>query len=227
MKITSRAAWGARKPTQNPIHVAPSRRVFFVVHHSGGPITQSVREIQNWCMDGRGFADIDYNLLVRGSTGEIYEGRGWDIVGAHTTGYNTAAYGVCVIGNDQISDAAKASVRSLYEAAIARSGHGLSVKGHRQLATTGTECPGDKVFSWVSGGMILGKATPTPTGPRTLRRGMTGADVKALQTKLGVTADGAFGPKTEAAVIAYQKLHHLDPDGAVGPMTRAALGLKS
>ncbi|HEY6253996.1 MAG TPA: N-acetylmuramoyl-L-alanine amidase, partial [Candidatus Angelobacter sp.] len=60
-------------------------------------------------------------------------------------------------------------------------------------------------------------------GRPTLRRPMTGDQVKDLQTKLGVAADGNFGPKTEAAVRAFQRDHGLVPDGIVGPQTWATL----
>ena len=41
---------------------------------------------------------------------------------------------------------------------------------------------------------------------------------------LGPTgADGAFGSKSQAALIAFQKAHGLEPVGSVGPKTRAAL----
>lgn len=228
MNIIPRATWGARSPRKTPTKVAPSKRLFYVVHYSGAPATQSVRAIQDWCMDGRGFNDIDYNFLVRGTTGEIYEGRGWDVVGSHTVGYNTNGIGVCVISDGPISDAAKVAVRWLYEQAIARAGHGLQVKGHKQLATTGTDCPGSAIMLWVQGGMLA----PRPAGgqggspARLLKRGMTGADVKALQQKLKIPADGDFGPQTERAVIAFQKAHHLAGDGIVGPKTWAALNAK-
>lgn len=156
MQITPRAGWNARRP-EHVDHVSPHTRRYFVVHHSGGPVTQAVRDIQDWCMNkpphGRGFSDIDYNHLVRGSTGEIYEGRGFDVVGAHTSGYNTTGVGVCIIGTDQVSDAAKRSVRWLYQQYSARAGHELHIRGHRDLATTGTECPGDHTYAWLNAGM--------------------------------------------------------------------------
>jgi cell wall-associated NlpC family hydrolase len=57
-----------------------------------------------------------------------------------------------------------------------------------------------------------------------LSRGSSGAAVQQLQAKLGITADGAFGPQTEAAVRAFQRSHGLPVTGLVGPLTRAALG---
>ena len=58
-------------------------------------------------------------------------------------------------------------------------------------------------------------AEPRPT----LRRPKKGELVKELQTKLGLTADGIFGPETEATVRQFQRDHGLVPDGIVGPKT--------
>jgi putative chitinase len=52
-----------------------------------------------------------------------------------------------------------------------------------------------------------------------LKNGSEGAEVKKLQVKLGVEAIGKFGPKTEAAVKAWQKANGLTADGIVGPGT--------
>lgn len=58
-----------------------------------------------------------------------------------------------------------------------------------------------------------------------LKRGLAGEPVKILQAKLGVKADGQFGPATEAALKAYQTEHGLAADGIAGPDTFTALGL--
>ena len=59
------------------------------------------------------------------------------------------------------------------------------------------------------------------------RASSTRADVRALQRKVGVTADGVFGPATQRAVKRWQRRHGLVADGIVGPQTRAAMGLGS
>ncbi len=56
-----------------------------------------------------------------------------------------------------------------------------------------------------------------------LKVGSEGADVKKLQEKLGVEAIGKFGPKTEAAVKAWQKANGLKDDGIVGDATWSKL----
>ena len=61
------------------------------------------------------------------------------------------------------------------------------------------------------------------TGATTLRVGSKGDSVKCLQTAVGVTADGSFGPKTKAAVVAWQSSMGLVADGIFGPKSRAVL----
>ncbi|KJZ18721.1 peptidoglycan-binding domain-containing protein [Loktanella sp. S4079] len=58
-----------------------------------------------------------------------------------------------------------------------------------------------------------------------LKRGLKGAPVKRLQAKLGVAADGDFGPGTEKALKDWQAANGLSADGIAGPDTFAAIGL--
>ena len=52
-----------------------------------------------------------------------------------------------------------------------------------------------------------------------LKIGSKGEDVKKLQSKLGLGADGIFGKGTEEAVKAFQLKNQLTPDGLVGEGT--------
>jgi len=81
---------------------------------------------------------------------------------------------------------------------------------------------------------IMNSTAPEPTlipasepsgtpGRPTVRRGGTAELVNQIQQKVGATVDGRFGPKTEAAVRAFQRAHGLVPDGIVGPKTWLAL----
>ncbi len=56
-----------------------------------------------------------------------------------------------------------------------------------------------------------------------LKLGSEGDDVRKLQEKLGVDPVGKFGPKTEAAVKAWQSAHGLTADGIVGDGTWAKM----
>lgn len=68
-------------------------------------------------------------------------------------------------------------------------------------------------------------------GQRDLREGNRGADVRWLQGKLAIDADGIFGPDTAGAVVAYEKDRDGQPfqlvlDGVVGRNTWRSLGVK-
>ncbi|MBM7654754.1 peptidoglycan recognition protein family protein [Neobacillus cucumis] len=62
-----------------------------------------------------------------------------------------------------------------------------------------------------------------PFPGQVLKRGSKGEDVKQVQRALGVQAVGTYGPKTEAAVRAFQASNGLTVDGVVGPQTWEAL----
>ena len=81
----------------------------------------------------------------------------------------------------------------------------------------------------VLGGEISGGHTAQvseSSGPdlsTTIRRGSRGETVAAVQAKLGLTADGDFGPGTERALMGWQRENGLEPDGVAGPLTLAKI----
>ncbi len=73
--------------------------------------------------------------------------------------------------------------------------------------------------------------TPSVADAATLKQGSQGDLVKTVQQKLirwgylKGSADGIFGAKTKAAVIAFQKKNGLTADGVIGTRTAQALGI--
>lgn len=61
----------------------------------------------------------------------------------------------------------------------------------------------------------------------TISFGSRGDDVKLLQRKLYVTADGIFGKITREAVKAFQLVNGLTVDGVAGPKTWSRLGFET
>lgn len=78
---------------------------------------------------------------------------------------------------------------------------------------------------------FLGASQPIAVGPVSLtprpllRLGSSGEYVRTLQGLLGVEQDGSFGPKTVAAVTAFQTRQGLTADGIVGLATWSHLAL--
>jgi hypothetical protein len=58
-----------------------------------------------------------------------------------------------------------------------------------------------------------------------LERGSRGPLVARVQQRLGIPADGVFGPQTGHAVRRFQARKGLTVDGVVGPRTARALGI--
>ena len=50
-----------------------------------------------------------------------------------------------------------------------------------------------------------------------LMKGLSGEPVRRLQAKLGIEADGEFGPNTEKALKDWQTKNGLSADGVAGP----------
>ena len=85
-------------------------------------------------------------------------------------------------------------------------------------------------FKSIEKNLEQGIVKPSEYPGYVLKKGSTGHEVKKIQSYLSsiaskytvlpnISADGHFGSKTKAAVIAFQKYFGLNPDGIVGPTT--------
>lgn len=242
MKIISRAQWGARPWNGQPYSVSMSERRYFLVHYHGGEPRNdrgdaNAKEIEA-IHYANGWSGIGYNFIV-GQDGAIREGRGWGLVGAHCPGRNRDGIGVYVAvgGNQEPTEAAKASVRWLYDEACRRAGRTLEKGWHGRYYPTA--CAGPKLIPWVKAGMPVSGATTTTATPSSapasserttwLKKPIavhgvwSVGTVKRMQAEVNVVIDGDAGPNTWAGI---QRWVGATPDGIRGPQTVKALQKK-
>ena len=91
----TREQWGAREPA-GIVSMDPNKKGV-ILHQTDGPPNQSVSYIQDLHINKRKWSDIGYHFLIAGS-GDIYEGRPIDKLGAHTGGKNTGNIGIAFMG---------------------------------------------------------------------------------------------------------------------------------
>ncbi|WP_371604985.1 peptidoglycan-binding protein (plasmid) [Streptomyces sp. NBC_01220] len=206
--IISRSTWGAKPWNGTPSSIPLSQRTEFFVHYDGGShITRTgyaiMRAIEAEHI-GNGWSGVGYHFVVD-QAGNIYEGRGWDLQGAHCPDHNISGIGVQIaIGGDQEPSAkALAACRALYEEACKKTGRTLAKRGHKDGFATA--CPGTKLYAWVKAGMPAGKyeAAPNPGGSTGAG---TGTSVARYQTTIsglsyGYGAKGAHITKVGEALV--------------------------
>lgn len=241
--VLSRAEWGARPPKGTPTRVSwPSIRCVDI-HWPGSKghlptdkagVAAALRGWQRFHQDGRGWRDIAYNIAVD-LAGRVWELRGWDVQDGGVAGRADDLTILLVIGaDDELTDTLKASVLWVMREMERRKGAPLVRTWHGAL--TSTDCPGPRAIAWGRAGFPPPSADPLvatdplaypgvalgrhPKPPGRVDRHSAVATVQRL---LGLTADGVFGPATEAAVKALQASRGLTVDGIVGPATWTAL----
>ncbi|KAM4696161.1 peptidoglycan-recognition protein SC2-like [Rhinophrynus dorsalis] len=155
-KIISQAGWGAAKSSCNKKLSPPLSYVF--IHHTTGPSCNTeaackaqVKGIQNYHMKNRDYCNIGYSFLV-GGDGQIYEGRGWKTVGAHTLNYNTRGYGISFIGTFSKGNptaAAQKAAKDLIACGVKNKfiKPNYVLKGHRDVFNT--DCPGNTLYNTI------------------------------------------------------------------------------
>lgn len=178
MRIITRSQWGAKPWTSTPYTATWAERTEVLVHYHGGPPKVAIgpgvpREVEAIHLANR-WSGIGYNFLVD-QAGNIYEGRGWGLVGAHCPNHNRSGIGIYVaVGGDQTpSNAALNSVVDLYEYANRQAGITLRKTYHG--ANYATACPGPKLIQWVKAGM------PRPTSEQLPEMGDDLADAATIQ----------------------------------------------
>ena len=161
IQILPRSAW-TNRPPRSRTKLQNTRNGWFV-HHNGppmsGPTSQRLRGVQNYHMDKRNWADFAYSFAVD-DEGLIWEGRGWGIAGAHTTGYNMISHAIFVpIGTGQEpTDACAGSIRALISEG-ARLGHSAApLRPHNAVANK--PCPGPTLTRWIAEGRLSPGGTP-------------------------------------------------------------------
>lgn len=166
-QVVTRDQWcpnNACPPQSNPVHTEVK---FLIVHHTATPNNESdwaarVRQIWDFHVHTRGWADIGYNYLID-QNGLMYVGRGEDIKGAHFSGHNSETCGIAYLGtfntfqppavmHDKFVEYAafkccQKNLDPLGTAHHASSGLDLhTIAGHRDSGS-GTECPGDALYA--------------------------------------------------------------------------------
>jgi N-acetylmuramoyl-L-alanine amidase len=169
--IYTRAQWGADESIREPGDPDYGQILGSFVHHTAGTnsyteadVPAIIRAIYAYHVNGRGWRDIGYNFLID-RFGRIWEGRygGVDlaVVGAHTAGYNSNAFGTSVLGT-YTSKAPEGAVLDAFERLIAWKFtlHGVdpdasvaytlqktlpAISGHRDAGST--ECPGQLLYN--------------------------------------------------------------------------------
>jgi peptidoglycan hydrolase-like protein with peptidoglycan-binding domain len=201
--IITRSEWGARRRRGTATRVKPAERTATMVHYSTGEelgredTAEWVRQIQAHHMDANDWDDIGYNHLVD-REGRIFEGRGWDVVGAHCADYNTPAHGVCFLGDDDpgqdVPQVARDSILWLHQENARRAGHDVDRLGHRDKYATA--CPGDELHAWFTGDAAKSSAGGTSSGPAGPRRPANLAVQPTRAPAFPLPAGFYFGPRS-------------------------------
>jgi N-acetylmuramoyl-L-alanine amidase len=211
--------------TEIIVHCSDTYRDWWKDHSTAS----KVREVTRWHVVHRGWRGNAYAYLID-IDGTRAKGRDLDgdgnvdeEIGAHTVGFNTNSIGIMLFGGhgsaaddrfeDHFTPEQDKALRELIDELLAKYPSIKGVSGHNQYAPKA--CPGFNVPLWWTG-----KDVYRPTADDgVLRLGDRGQAVREMQKKLGVEADGIFGPITAQAVRTFQEENGLTIDGIAGPQT--------
>lgn len=90
---------------------------------------------------------------------------------------------------------------------------------------TDLKASGSLAMGLVAAGVVAATLSHADQAQATIYYGQRGSGVSSLQSALGVTRDGVFGPQTLSALRTFQANQGLAVDGVAGRATLPALGL--
>ncbi|MGV9771320.1 peptidoglycan recognition protein family protein [Streptosporangium sp. NPDC003464] len=242
--LVTRREWGARPPRGSYGRLGSTRGV--KVHYTGGQVSPDivndharcvalVRSIQNHHMDGNGWIDVGYSMLVCPHR-KVFEGRGPNhLPAANGSGLNSGHYAVLGLvgssGFTQPTDEVLHGILDAVEYLRDKGGAGNEIKGHRDGYST--DCPGGPLYAWVRrgaprpGGGPGDPPEPHPSFPgRVLKYPpvMIGEDVRTWQRQMrtrgwGIDVDGMYGEASREICRAFQREKGLAATGAVNRAT--------
>ncbi|XP_046390179.1 peptidoglycan-recognition protein LC-like [Ischnura elegans] len=152
--VVPRREWVAQPPKSTTLLKHPVEYV--VISHTAtescttqAECTYIVRYQQVFHVESKKWMDIAYNFMVAGD-GQAYEGRGWDVVGAHTAaGFNSISIGISFVGTFESVMPPPVQIRAcklLIEEGVKMGKISPNYKliGDRQVSPT--KSPGDALF---------------------------------------------------------------------------------
>ncbi|CAN5659422.1 hypothetical protein BH23CHL5_BH23CHL5_04240 [soil metagenome] len=221
--IVSRQAWGADEsfrfrngqelwlPTYAPVRHA-------IVHHTelynGTDPVSAMRAVYYYHAITRGWGDIGYNYLID-RFGNIYEGRvgGQNVVGGHTTLFNSGSSGVCLIGDfrtAQVTTQARTSLVTILTWLL-RGQNPLgaqdfwylpnvpTIVGHQDVVPT--SCPGTFLYGLIPQ-IRTAVATAMQNSPGGPPAGLIPGDTVVVSTSDGFLLNLRSAAGTQADLIA-------------------------
>ena len=154
--IRGRRHWGAKPPTRVSRRDWKKNSVTVILHHTAGKaaskmkdVKQELQGIQKYHM-GMGWSDIGYNFIID-RKGRVWEGRGRNVIGAHTLNHNTGSIGIAVLGNYnnyKLNALQKLAIRRTIKKLRKEGNKIVSVKTHRDMPGNVTSCPGKHYYDW-------------------------------------------------------------------------------
>ncbi|XP_031626861.1 peptidoglycan-recognition protein SB1-like [Contarinia nasturtii] len=146
LEIVSRDEWGARRAKD--VDLINQTVPYVIIHHSYSPLSCNSSEECVTAMQRM----QRYHQVERAGDGKVYEGRGFNVIGAHAPGYNNRSIGICLIGDFGKQDAIPTNemlqaTKDLIQHAVEKQylSNNYTLFGHKQVRAT--SCPGEALYN--------------------------------------------------------------------------------